>query len=165
MNKIRIGQAAAVLAAVAASTLTVGAASTATAAPAATDICTGLGENHRLDVGDIKNLTTKVTVGYVELCQRWDAQGRLVRWTNVRLGYTMNPGERGNGAIVFRELGSVAEYTVSTCAGGTGQIYAPDRTCATGPSTEISTTEDRAYAYIYNVNDKIIASGRTDWTR
>ncbi len=170
MNKIRIGQMAAVLAAVAASTLTVG---TATAASTATDICTGYGLDNRLDVGDIKATTgpdPKPTVGYVELCQRWNENGRLIRWTNVRLGYTMNPGERANGAIVYRYVnGSGTEYTDATCAegsGGTGQIYAPDRTCSTGATFWSSGAEDRAEAYIYNINDRIIAAGATTpWTR
>jgi hypothetical protein len=168
MNKIRIGQTAAAVLAVAAGSLTIGAAGTATAAPAATDICTGYGTNHRLDVADIKALhgpTPRPTVGYVELCQRWDTDGRLIRWTNVRLGYTMNPGEHANGHVRIRHVSNLPDESIrSTCVHGTGIIVAPDRLCSTGKVGWVEGWQDRADAYIYNVNNAPIAAGATDWT-
>ncbi|WP_433013136.1 hypothetical protein [Kribbella sp. CA-294648] len=165
MNKIRIGQTAAAVLAVAAGSLTLGAAGTATAVPAATDICTGYGTNHRLDVADIKALKyPRTTVGYVELCQRWD-DSRLIRWTNVRLGYTMNPGEHANGHVRNRHVDNLpVEAIMSTCYHGTGIIVAPDRLCSTGGVEWVEGWQDRADAYIYNVNNVAIAAGATDWT-
>lgn len=167
MNKIRIGHAATVLLAVAASALTVGvgSANAATTAPAADPICTGYGDDNRLDWDYIKNRSTGVHVGVVELCQRWDTDGRLIRWTNVRLGYTMNPGEHANGHIVFRPVNTTNETVFSTCKdGGTGEIWAPDRACSTGKTWWVSGYQDRADAYIYNVNGALIAAGATNWT-
>lgn len=160
MRKIRIGQAATVLLAIAASALTAGA---GTANAAADPTCTGYGANALVKRAFVKSLSTKNNLGYVELCQRWTSSGQVF-WGNVRLTYQMSPGHWGNGRLLTQEI-NIPESTVqSTCInGGTGRLTSTHRACSTGGVPAYHNHFELADAYIYNEKNNIIAVGSTGW--
>jgi hypothetical protein len=128
--------------------------------------CTGYGLNALVEAHVIKNLTTSKVVGSVQLCQRYSSDhGPWIRWTAVTLYYTVNPGEHANGLLRASHSGGEDKRACSDVDfGGTGMITSTTRrTCASAGFTYVpgSGVAYRAEAYVYNVNQIIIAAGAT----
>lgn len=124
---------------------------------AADPTCGGHGIGARVDVANVKSLSTGANVGVVELCQRVD-EGNVVRWAAVRISATTSGFASGNGRVVSGGL-------VSTCdqsQGGSGLLSPSRVTCSTGSIPRTAGAQYRADASLYDSGNKLIATGRTN---